>query len=331
MRNCISNVFRLAGLCILLFGITLNLNSQTTNHNPKVGLVLGGGGARGGAEVGVLKALEEAGIRPDYIVGTSIGAIVGGLYAAGYSASELEQMFCQQKWLSLLTDRREDLSGEPFKQEGGTTYIFGFPVLDTTNPQIGVLSGGRVEHVLDSMLVRKGCTSFSQLPTPFRCVAAEMLKAEEVVLSSGNVARAIRASMAIPGIFKPVRLDGRQLVDGGMMNNLPVDVARAMGADIVIAVDLQQGGQQNRTQTENIITNFADLIGLGGIASWVFNRPDITKYNANRRSADIYIQPIMADYDASSFGNENMRHMIAEGYKAAKRKEQQFTRLLPRY
>ncbi|MCR5680627.1 MAG: patatin-like phospholipase family protein [Prevotella sp.] len=310
-------------LCLLLLTPLSPSRAQT------VGLVLGGGGARGGAEVGVLKALEEAGVRPDYIVGTSIGAIVGGLYAAGYSAAELEQMFCQQEWLSLLTDRRSDLSGEPLKQEGGTTYIFGFPVIDTTNPQFGVLSGARVEQLLDSMLSAKGCSHFSNLPTPFRCVAAEMLQAKEVVLSSGSVAKSIRASMAIPGIFKPVRLNGQQLVDGGMMNNLPVDVARTMGADIIIAVDLQQSAMQNRTQTENIITSFADLIGLGGIANWVFNRPDITKYNANRRSADVYIQPLMSDYDASSFGNENMRHMIAIGYQAAKRHEQQLRQMLP--
>ncbi|MCR4958091.1 MAG: patatin-like phospholipase family protein [Prevotella sp.] len=290
----------------------------------KIGLVLGGGGAKGGAEVGVLKVLEEAGIRPDYIVGTSIGSIVGGLYAAGYSATELENMFTQQEWLSLLTDRRADLSGEPYKVKDGVTYIFGFPVIDNSNSAFGVLRGGRVEQVLDSMLAAKGCVEFDCLPIPFRCVAASMMEAEEVVLSKGTLPRAIRASMAIPGIFKPVEIDGEKLVDGGMMNNLPVDVCRDMGADIIIAIDLQQEKPKNRESKDNLITSLADMVGLGPIANWVMSRPDITKYNKNRKSCDIYINPPLPDYDASSFGNESMMRMITVGQQSAR---QQLTAL----
>ncbi len=293
----------------------------------KIGLVLGGGGAKGGAEVGVLKVLEEAGVKPDIIVGTSIGAIVGGLYAAGYSASELETMFSQQEWLSLLTDRRADLSGEPYKEKDGVTYIFGFPVIDKKNKAFGVLRGGRVVQVVDSMLACKGCVEFDCLPIPFRCVAASMMNAEEVVLSSGTLPQAIRASMAIPGIFKPVEIDGEQLVDGGMMKNLPVDVAREMGADFIIAVDLQQDKPKNREQKPNIITGIADALGVGPLAKWIFYRPDITKYNANRQSCDIYINPPIADYDASSFGNENMQRMILLGEQSARKQLAKLKRL----
>lgn len=284
----------------------------------KIGLVLGGGGAKGGAEVGVLKVLEEVGIRPDYIVGTSIGAIVGSLYAAGYTATELEKMFSQQEWLSLLTDRRADLSGEPYKVLQGVTYIFGFPVIDQNSTAFGILRGGRVEQVMDSMLAAKGCVKFDCLHIPFRCIAASMMNAEEVVLSRGPLPRAIRASMAIPGIFKPVEIDGEQLVDGGMMNNLPVDVCRAMGADFIIAVDLQQEKPQNRQSENDIITSLADLVGLGPIANWVLTRPDITKYNENRQHCDIYINPPLPDYDVSSFGNESMLRMIAVGEQSAR-------------
>jgi NTE family protein len=291
----------------------------------KIGLVLGGGGAKGGAEVGVLKVLEEAGIRPDYIVGTSIGAVVGGLYAAGFSASELEQMFTQQQWISLITDRRDDLGNEPYKVKDGITYIFGFPVLDNNSPTIGLLQGARVEQVIDSMMAIKGCVEFDCMPTPFRCVAASMLNAEEVVLQDGTIPKAIRASMAIPGVFKPVEIDGEQLVDGGMMNNLPVDVAREMGADIVIAVDLQQNKPQNRQQQpDNILVSIANSLGFGAIVNWVVNRPDITKYNENRQHCDIYINPPLPDDDATSFGNVSMTHMIEVGQMAAR---QQFTRL----
>lgn len=300
-------------LLTLAFSLTFNLYAA----RPKIGLVLGGGGAKGGAEVGALKVIEAAGIKPDIIVGTSIGAIVGGLYAAGYTPAELEAMFCEQEWLSLLTDRREDLSGEPYTQQDGVTYIFGFPVLDTNSSQFGLLGGGKVEAVLDSMLSVRGVTKFESLPVPFYCVAAEFPSAEEVVLSRGSLSRAIRASMAIPGIFKPVSIDGKRLVDGGMLNNLPVDVARDMGADVVIAIDLQQEKPRNKEQSNSTITSIADLVGLGGIANWVLSRPDITKYNANRQDADIYINPSLPDYEASSFGNENMRRMITIGEKAA--------------
>ena len=301
----------------LTLTLWLSFSLSLSAARPKVALVLGGGGAKGGAEVGALKVIEQTGIKPDIIVGTSIGAIVGGLYAAGYTAAELESMFCEQEWLSLLTDRREDLSGEPYTEKNGVTYIFGFPVIDTNSSQFGLLGGGKVETVLDSMLNERGCARFECLPVAFRCVAVELPSAEEVVLSQGSLSRAIRASMAIPGVFKPVVIDNRRLVDGGMMNNLPVDVARDMGADIVIAIDLQQEKPRNKEQSSSPLTSIADFVGLGGIANWVFSRPDITKYNANRQEADIYINPSLPDYEASSFGNENMRRMITIGQKAA--------------
>ena len=310
--------FKVIGRLLSLSFIIFHLSFSPARAQ-KIGLVLGGGGAKGGAEVGVLKVLEEAGIRPDYIVGTSIGAIVGSLYAAGYSATELEEMFSQQEWLSLLTDRRADLSGEPYKVVKGITYVFGFPVLDKNSTAFGILRGGRVEQVVDSMLAAKGCVEFDCLPIPFRCVAASMMEAEEVVLSRGTLPRAVRASMAIPGVFKPVEIDGEQLVDGGMMNNLPVDVCRKMGADFIIAVDLQQEKPQNRKSDDNILTSLADMVGLGPIANWVLTRPDITKYNENRQHCDIYINPPLPDYDASSFGNESMVRMIAVGEQSARR------------
>jgi NTE family protein len=290
--------------------------------------VLGGGGAKGGAEVGALKVLERAGIRPDLIVGTSIGSIVGGLYAAGYNAQELDSLFCQQSWLKLLTDRNEQYGGEPYKVVDGVTYVFGFPVIDKNNPAIGVLRGGRVEQVLDSMLTARNAVKFDQLKIPFACVAAEMLTAEEVVLDWGTVPRAIRASMAIPGIFKPVEIDGRNLVDGGMMNNLPVDVARQMGADIVIAIDLQQNKPQNRKKSSSPLIGLAETIGLGGVANWVASRPDITKYNENRQKADIYVNPPLPDQDATSFGNNSMRQMIAIGEQAMQEKWEELMKLI---
>jgi NTE family protein len=286
---------------------------------PKVGLVLGGGGAKGAAEVGVLKVIERAGIKVDYIAGTSIGSIVGGLYAAGFTAAELDTMFCQQEWLSLLTDRRSDIGNEPYKVKDGVTYIFGFPVMgDLRNGDIGgfgVMRGEHVEQMVDSMARLKGHANFESLPVPFKCVAADFRTAREVVIDDGQLSKGVRASMAIPGIFKPVNRDGMKLVDGGMMNNLPVDVVRQMGADIVIAVDLQQNEQKPRNgQTDfGLVSGIADMLGFGGLLDWVAQRPDITKYNENVKKADIYIHPPLPDMDASSFGNKNSARMIKIG------------------
>jgi NTE family protein len=287
---------------------------------PKVGLALGGGGAKGAAEVGVLKVLEEAGIHVDYIVGTSIGSIVGGLYASGYSAKELETLFQTQEWISLLTDRKASLSNEPYKTIDGVTYIFGFPILDRNSRGFGMMQGGKIEQVLDSMVSVRGCTDFESLHIPFRCVTADIRTAKVVVLSKGPVCKAMRASMAIPGIFKPVERGDYLLVDGGMLNNLPVDVCKAMGADIVIAVDLQQNEQLPRKQTDiSFLSGLADLLGFGGILEWITNRPDIRKYQENCKLADIYIHPYLPDADVSSFGNKNAARMIRAGEEAAKK------------
>ena len=300
----------------LLFCLTLLL-TEAMAQGPKIGLVLGGGGAKGAAEVGVLKVLEEAGIKPDYICGTSIGSIVGGLYAAGYSAAELETMFQTQEWLSLLTDRSSSLASEPYKVDNDVTYIFGFPIIDRKAKGLGVMKGSSIEHMLDSMVCAKGCKDFQSLKIPFCCVAADIRSGTEVILREGSLARAMRASMAIPAIFKPVEIDDRKLVDGGMLNNLPVDVCREMGADIIIAVDLQQNEQKPRPQTDlSVLTSIADLVGLGGILNWITNRPDIEKYNANRQKVDIYIHPVL-DADVTSFGNKTAARMIQQGADAA--------------
>ena len=292
--------------------IALWMVSSVMTARQKIGLVLGGGGAKGAAEVGVLKVLEEAGVKPDYIVGTSIGSIVGGLYAAGYTATELETMFKTQEWLSLLTDRNAGLSNEPYITKNGITYIFGFPIIDNKSKiGVGMIKGERIEHVLDSMLAAKGVKKIEKMKIPFCCVAADIHSAEEVVLSKGSVASAMRASMAIPGIFKPVKKGDCLLVDGGMQNNLPVDVAREMGAEYVIAIDLTQNKHETRS------FSLKESWGIGGILDWLVSRPDWKKYNENVADANLYINPPL-DYDALDFQTEKIRKMIDIGYQTAK-------------
>ena len=304
---------------ILTILVAITMVLPVMAQRPKVGLVLGGGGAKGAAEVGALRVIEEAGIPIDYVAGTSIGAIVGGLYAAGYQADELGGLFLTQEWTSLLTDRRDDLSTTVYKELDGITYIFGFPVFDKNSRQMGLLRGQKVQAVLDSMLTLKGHREFSSLPTPFKCVTSELRTASEVVLSDGLLAQAMRASMAIPGVFRSVMIDGRLLIDGGMMNNLPVDVVKQMGSDLVIAIDLQQEQREapaaDTTSPFNVI---ADMVGVGGLYGWITTRPDIRKYQANRKQADVYIHPPLPDYEASSFGKEKIGQMMAIGEKAAR-------------
>ena len=313
---------------LFTFLIAVFITSSAMAARPKIGLVLGGGGAKGAAEVGVLKVIEQAGIPIDYIAGSSVGAIVGGLYAAGYTASELETLFQTQEWLSLLTDRKAAFSNEPYKTEDGVTYVFGFPVMDRNSQGFGMMRGGRIEQVLDSMVSVRGCTEFESLRIPFRCVAADIRTAQEVVLSKGIVASAIRASMAIPGIFKPVSKGDYLLVDGGLLNNLPVDVCKAMGADIIIAIDLQQEEKQPKPLADtSLLTSIGDFLGLGGVIEWLINRPDIRKHVENKTMADIYIRPDIPDYDVTSFGNKNSARMIKAGEEAAKQHWEELARL----
>lgn len=290
---------------------------------PKVGLVLGGGGAKGAAEVGVLKVIEEAGIPIDYVAGTSIGAIVGGLYATGYTAAELDSIFRQQDWIPLLTDRREDLMQVPYREIDGIVYLFGFPVYDInreSHGRIGALKGNRVETLIDSLMGVRGMNEFSLLKRPFSCVACDLRTGSEVILDDGIPAQAMRASMAIPGVFKPVRRDSLLLLDGGMTNNLPVDLVRRMGADIVIAIDLQQNEVEvHKKRDLSLLHLVADPLGIGGLVRWAGERPDIDKYLDNRQHCDLYLHPRLDGYDVTSFGTASVAHMLQLGEEEGRR------------
>ena len=241
------NKYLLVFLMLICCGLSVKAQQQNEGGKtrPKVGLVLGGGGAKGAAAIGILKELEREKIPVDYIAGTSIGAIIGGLYAQGYRADDLEKLFRSQNWLALLADRDTTLVGKVYKEEDGVIYVFGFPVRRKAaadkNTGFWMLHGDHVYNFLDSLVSRSPVQRGTvKQAIPFSCVAFDIRRQQEIVLDTGSLARNMRASMAIPGAFKPVQIDTLMLVDGGMGNNLPVDVVRKMGADIVIAVDLQQ-------------------------------------------------------------------------------------------
>lgn len=310
----------------MLTPLLVNAQNKTTkskNKRLKVGLVLGGGGAKGAAEVGVLKYIEKSGIPIDYIAGTSIGSIVGALYSVGYRADELDSMFHSQEWLSLLSDRDQSLRGQVLTTRDSVTYLFGFPVKrpKSKSPNhtrtIGLSRGDKLVSLFDNMLNLPDSINFDKLPIPFRCVAVDIRSFQEIILSSGNLPKAMRASMAIPGVFKPVESDNMLLVDGGLLNNLPVDVVRAMGADVVIAIDLTQNKHEDK-KVKTTAEDLADDKGLMKVLGWLVGRPDLNKYQNNNSNVDVYINPDLKGFGAADFKANKIDKMIAQGEKAGK-------------
>jgi NTE family protein len=243
MPETTMQMLRIAALTVLLlsFPVSPVLADQDAGRL-KIGLALSGGGARGGAHVGILKALEELDVEIDYIAGTSMGAIIGGLYASGYSAEEIEHILIDTDWKKAMTDKpaRKDrtMRKKELEYEFLIPYRIGFNKGKFQMP-LGAIEGQHLDQLFHKMLLPVvGIKQFDRLPIPFRAVATDLVTGEAIVLSGGSLPNALRASMSVPGIFAPVRIDGHLLVDGGMSNNLPVNVVREMGADIVIAVDI---------------------------------------------------------------------------------------------
>ena len=211
-------------------------------HRPSIGLVLEGGGALGLAHIGVLRWFEEHHIPVDYIAGTSMGGLVGGFYATGMSGDEIDKFMEGINWNRSLRNelpylarsfrRKEDKRDYPNDLEFGLKHGISFPS--------GFNSGQQVGLILDRVaLPYSDLKTFDDLPTPFRCVATDLVSGKARVFTGGSLSEALRATMSLPAIFSPVRRDGEIYVDGGLLDNLPVDVARAMGADIIIAVHLE--------------------------------------------------------------------------------------------
>ena len=213
-----------------------------SSTRPRIGLALGGGGAKGAAHVGVLTVLEDMRIPVDCIVGTSMGALVGGTYAAGRTAAEVEEAIERISWSETIgfVGRREKL---PMRRKlSGRTYSnsLEFGIRDgAVSAPTGFINTQQIEQTIRQLVSRsRGITDFDRLPIPFRAVATDMMTGEMLVIAQGDLAQAMRASMAVPGVFAPVQMDGRTLGDGGLTRNLPVDIARQTCADVVIAVSV---------------------------------------------------------------------------------------------
>lgn len=296
---------------VVLLALLLSLNAFAEPQ--RTGLVLSGGAARGLAHIGVLKALEEQGIQIDAIAGTSMGAVIGGLYASGYSVEELRQLALSLDWSEVLSDSppRQDI---PFrrKQDDRTFLVkqrLSFRDDGSLGLPLGAIQGQNLALLLEKLLVRASDTrDFDRLPIPFRAVATDIANDEKVVFKEGHLAEAIRASMSIPAVFAPVEIGGRLLVDGGMVDNIPVDVARDMGVDRVIVVDI---GTPLKPKKE--LLTVVDVLNQ---SITMMTRRNSEAQLATLTNKDVLIEPPMAGYDVTDFGRAEQ--MIDTGYRATK-------------
>lgn len=293
----------------LFLALALPATDLCAQQRKKVGVVLSGGGAKGVAHIGVLRVLEEAGIPIDFIAGTSMGAIVGGLYAIGYDAATLDTLVRNQNWNFLLSDKvyRYNL---PFTEKEMTEkYLLSVPLKKRRMAMpSGFVSGQNIYNLfLDLTVGYHDSLDFSRFPIPFACVASDLVDGSEVILDRGRLAQAMRASMAIPGAFAPVLENNKVLVDGGIANNLPADLARQMGADILIGVDVQAElrDEKGLESVMGIVDQLSSLLGLA-------------KYEENIKLLDLYIKPDIIPYSAASFSRGAIDTLILRGETAAR-------------
>ncbi|WP_336355142.1 patatin-like phospholipase family protein [Pseudomonas granadensis] len=309
--------------CLLLGFLPLFVHASEAPR-PKIGLVLSGGAARGLAHIGVLKALEEQGIKIDAIAGTSMGAVVGGLYASGYKVDELEKLALSIDWQAALSDAppREDV---PFrrKQDDRDFLVkqkLSFRDDGSLGLPLGVIQGQNLALLLESLLAHTSDTrDFDKLPIPFRAVATDIANGEKVVFRKGHLPQVIRASMSIPAVFAPVELDGRLLVDGGMTDNIPLDVARQMGVDVAIVVDIGTP-LRNRKQLATVVDVLNQSITL-------MTRSNSEEQLAALKATDVLIQPALAAYGVTDFGKT--QEMIDAGYRATRILDKRLAALKP--
>lgn len=291
-------------LVFLLSGISFfALGQQMNQKRPKVGVVLSGGGAKGLAHIGVLKVLEELGIPVDYIGGTSMGSIVGGLYAIGYNADQLDSITRSLIWEELLTDKVSRRNLSMMEKDEDVKYLLSFPIRENKIMlPTGMVAGQNIStlfsHLCSPVFDVK---DFSKFDIPYLCVAANIEKGESVVLKHGNLAEAMRASMAIPTVFTPEIIDSVSLLDGGLINNFPVKELKDMGADIIIGVDV--GFKYYKKKELNSLVRI--------IEQSIFMHT-MDQNIENHALCNILIVPELAEYNASSFNHTDSLISIGE-------------------
>ena len=310
---------------------------------PKVGIVLGGGGAKGAAHIGALKFIEEIGLPVDYVAGTSMGSIIGGLYALGYSPDEIEKFISNLDWSKYMTNSidRQDISSTDKQRR--STYLVNIPfnhgqlferlkairMEDETNNSTSFIAslpdsfigGTDLLNLFNSLCIGYQDTmDFNDLPIPFACVATNLTTGDPVILRNGKFPEAIRASMAIPGVFSPMVIDGNVLVDGGLVNNFPADICREMGADIIIGIEVAQGMVKDANKLKSLPQLFSQMKSIV-----------VKGHNEeNRQLCDLYIHPEVNDFNMLSFNTQAIDTIVNRGYACAAKLENEL-RTIKRY
>ena len=313
-HSLLSPHFVAVGIILLLNLLPFTFRPlQAQTQRPKVGLVLSGGGAKGVAHIGALKVLEEAGIPIDYICGTSMGAIVGGLYAIGYDASELDSIVRAQDWMYLFSDRIDRTHRSYQSKIQNDIYLLTIPFNQNQKLKIsqptGIMKGQSILNKFsDLTLGYHDEASFDALPIPFACVSADLISGKEVVMRKGNLALAMRTSMSVPGFFEPVCKDSLVMIDGGVLNNFPVDVVKEMGADIVIGIDLSCDGLEP--------PKYSSLLDIANRLAFLSGEE---KYERNKKKVDLYINPELVGFESVDFKPSAIDTMITMGETAGRK------------
>lgn len=305
-------------------------DSTSVSARPKVGLVLSGGGAKGAAHIGVLKYIEEAGIPIDYIAGTSMGSIVGGMYALGYSSDEILDIINAIDWDRLISNQVERQRISYTGKSENSTQLVTIPFSVGTDEEelqsrsfknslpTGIVSGDNLINLFNSLSVGySDPVDFDELPIPFLCIATNVVNGKADVLDKGIFSKSIRASMAIPFLFDPVKIDDALYTDGGLVNNFPAEQCRAMGADYIIGVSMSSGLESD---PENLTSLFSQVKQLKEIIT-------DKEFGNYHKMCDIFISPELHGVGMLSFNAESVSRITASGYEAASRCEDEFKAL----
>ncbi len=282
----------------------------------KTALVLSGGGAKGFAHIGVIKALEREDVKVDMVVGTSMGCIIGALYALGYRAEEIEDFVVQQDWMELFSDSPPRRYLPMYQKDENEKYIGSIPLSGKRSVlPAGFIKGQKVYDLFSSSTWQaKKIRDFNKLPIPLYCIATDIETGQAVLLDSGNMADVMRASMSIPGVFVPMEIDGRMYIDGGVANNFPTDEAKRLGAKNIIGIDVRAPLRKQ----DNIRSFFA-------VIEQSISYYDSEHWKANRKLCTVLIEPDTKKYDMMDF--DKFRELIALGELEAEKKIKDIVRI----
>jgi len=281
-------------------------NEKQEENTQKVGLVLSGGGAKGLAHIGVLKVIDSLGVKVDYIAGTSIGAVIGALYASGYSGKELDSIFEAVDFDKIINDDLPRASKAFYERHNSEKYAVTLPFDNFKVKLPSALSRGQNTYSLLSKLTLhvSNISDFSKLPIPFFCMATNIETGKEVLLDKGDLTQSIMASSALPSLFQPVMVNDQLLIDGGVINNYPIDELRAKGVDVIIGVDVQDG-----------LLNRDELTSAPDVLLQINNFRTIKAMGTKAQKTDIYIKPDITDFNIVSFSDG--AKIIEKGKQAA--------------